>query len=602
MAGGFWTSPYNSSNAKSIRIKSILLSQGVFFAACLSAHAATFSGTSGPDTFVGSTANDIFFGFDGNDALFGDFFFDGPGFPDIEIPCKAGAGVEHQPVDGVTGATSLANDGFSDGSGDDTVIGDASARNFGEFQLNALAGTGAIFGGAGSDFSSALCFSDSGVLDLGEDSFAGGNGNDIFVGDADHGNIHPENVELDAGAGSAAMGRFSFYPHGPGGDGGNNNALQAFNDVVNFQWSFQGTKTLVGDVRGNAPAGSDDRLIASAGTGGRSGGNGGDMNTVSAFNDRLAGGTRENLIVGDDFRDGGSGAVLLVASAGAGGQDSLGGQGGSNNAVQAFSDVLRGMLRRDVIVGDALMDGSASDDLMFEIHAGFTQPGGGRGGVWNTVSAFNDDISGGLRDDTLIGEGWNKGSSEAIRVFVGGDSGNSGNSVRAFSDTIDGGQGADQIYGDFRFDGDVCDIDQFELVGALASQLFADRITAGLGFDIIHGGFGADTMTGGFGRDTYVYYEPDLTDLGGGMPVDLITDFFISGPSRDRFDMRPLLRCLGFDPGDAINDWLRVSGTDMEIDKDGPGAGFGFTKMITAPGLSGTTATGLVSSGNLLIP
>ena len=593
---------------------SSILAKGIFFSLFASAQAATIPGTSGPDILVGPTSNDVFLGFEGNDALYGDFFNDTPGFPDLEVPCTAGAATGNNGGNGGEIA-GLANDSFSDGEGDDTVIGDAFARNFGEFQLNALAGTGAYLGGGGGGGGNAAkCFSDAGELKNGEFPFAGGNGADLFVGDASSENTHSENTEIDAGAGSAAMGKFAFYPFtNGGGAGGNSNTLEAFNDIASFA-SALGRKRLIGDVYTKAPAGGQDRLIASAGSGAApfdgSNANGGHLNRISVFNDRLLGGVSGpvgNEIVGDDFIDGGSGDTLLVASAGAGGEAPGGGIGGSYNTLGAFWDQLGGNGGRDLLVGDALLGGGPTNEIKFVIHSGFSQPGGGAGGFGNTVVAFNDVLNGGFGADVIIGDAWNRGSVDSIKIVVGGDS---GNQLTGFQDIIDGGPAADLIYGDFRYDSDVCELDQFDLTGGFSGRdrLFADQIKGGTGPDRIHGGFGPDQMTGGANSDTYLYYGPDLAELGAGVPLDQITDFTWSGPlpGRDKLDLRPLLRCLGFDPGDVVADWLRISGgglaTFFEIDRDGPAGGFVFAPMISVPGLSGATATGLVASGQLLVP
>ncbi len=609
-------------HARIFRIKIVLLAQSALFAG---AHAATIPGAGGPDVLIGPPTNDIFFGLGGDDRLVGDLFSIGE---DIELPCRAGAGVEFQPVDGATGAgESLGNDAFSDGFGNDTVIGDAQIGDpqvvdgeFKDLHLFALAGTGAIFGGDGGDFNTAQCFSDSSECrdnPEGACFFLGGDGDDTWIGDVDHKAGLSAHVDLHAAAGSAALGRFAFFPPGDGGDGGDNNAVSAYNDIADFQFAT-GTKTLIGDVRGGSATGTDDQLLATAGSAGDSGGDGGDSNTVSAFNDRLVGGLtfgflspgQAQTIIGDDLREGGTGDVILVATAGAGGANPGGGDGGSFNAVQAFSDTLIARNGADTVVGDALLNAPGGDDLKFIVEAGLTKTGAG--GTVNNIAAFNDTIDGSTRGDILVGDGWRRGPAipDAVRIIVGGDA---GNNISAFRDAIDGGNGNDSIHGDLKYDANVCDIDQFDVTGGFngRSILFGDTINAGPGLNLVHGGFGADRMTGGTTRDTYVWYEPDITPLVGALPpVDLITNYVRIGPAfvRDRIDLAPILGCLGFSlaGGDLVTDWVRVSGTGaattLDLDRDGPGGSFAFAPIANIPGLSGVTATALFAAGDLSVP
>ncbi len=570
---------------------------------CVQASAAQFNGGPGTDILVGTFVDDTFRGGPGNDTLVGDFL--DSSVEDFSIPCRAGAGVESQAIDGPNGqTTSTLNDVFDDGPGNDLIIGDAGITvDFDEFQLFAGSGTGAKFGGAGGDFNSARCFADSNLLNFAEDSFRGGPGNDTFVGDAFYSNSQPEDLNLDAGAGSASMGQLSFYPYRQGGDGGDNNSLDAFGDFITFE-AVAGAKLLVGDAYSLTPRGSEDHLVATAGAGAQAGARGGNTNTVGAFNDQLRGGAGADRIYGDDFRSGGNGDALLVANAGSGGEGAAAGAGGANNTLQAFADQIAGNSGNDFIAGDAVLAGLATDNLGFVILTGFSQPGGGAGSSGNTVSAFQDSLSGGVGDDTIIGEGENVGDNESIRIMVAGDA---GNSVAAFGDAIDGGVGNDRLYGDFRYAPDACNIDAFDISGGANASVFSDRIRAGLGNDSIHGGFGADDMAGQGGRDTYLYFGPDLAEVaaGAGAPVDVIQDFQVTGPiaERDIFDLRPLLvSCHGLDipGGDNRNDWIRIVGTSLQVDLDGPGGAFGWVSILTAPSLAGTNVTFLRNNQNLV--
>ncbi len=119
-------------------------------------------------------------------------------------------------------------------------------------------------------------------------------------------------------------------------------------------------------------------MSAEAGSGGRGvnnfygdGGAGGSDNTVAAFDDRLTAGDDDDTIVGD-VRHAGSGSVSLSAKAGSGGDGTIysytegGGDGGVDNTVAAFNDRLTAGGGDDTIVGDVTHSGAGDIDLNAE--------------------------------------------------------------------------------------------------------------------------------------------------------------------------------------------------------------------------------------------
>jgi hypothetical protein len=558
-------------------------------------------------TIVGTPANESLVGTAAGDRMSGDSLLTNA--LDFAIGCRAGAGIENQTVNGanVQGAD-LGRDDLADLAGDDEIVGDVRIDgSFAEFQIYVLAGTGAIFGGAGGNFNGAHCHSDSNSFQLGATRYKGGAGLDTFVGDASYANTTSSDFNLDAGAGSAGMGRFSFYPYGPGGAGGDIKNALAFGDFIDFSASLLGAKTIVGDAMTSTGPGNDDTLVASAGSGSMApGGGGGNTNTLIAFGDNGVGAVAADRIIGDVFRIAGPGDVRLIVSAGSG---ELGTPGGANNFVRAFLDTLIGNGGADFLVGDALVQGTGGADLHFVIHSGDKTPANAASGSGNQSVAFNDNLAGGAGADMLIGEGENASDHDAVRFVIKGEN---VNTIRAFEDVIDGGGGADVIHGDLRYAGEACKItdvtDAFAVEGAFAgrSQLFGDDIHAGDSADIIHGGFGADTMRGDSGRDTFVYYAADLVPIASSLPpVDTIVRFDPQKFAGDVLDLRPLLSCLGFDHGDDPNQWLQLSGGQLKIDLDGPAGGFTPVPFINLPGVRGSVDS-LLAGGffgrNLYVP
>lgn len=525
---------------------------------------------------VGTLASEKLAGTKSNDVLVGDYYApaDPGGYArDMYVNCNPGNSMSGQKL--------LAmNDSFLERRGDDLVIGDFYVPSAGELYIGAVSGVGSSIYGDNGDGNTAECFND--VRKLGSQKIQ----NDkTFVGDV-YADFSTLEISVTASAGGVGLGNnsiiFSESLLTNSGAGGNNNQVFAFNDKSNSNGKVTGAQILVGDVYLTGPT-SEIGLAASAGSGGMGTAVGGHSNTVLAFKDTIRGGQGSDLIVGDYARQGPKDELELVVAAGAGGGswNDLGALGGNDNTTDGFSDDLFGRAGNDTIIGDAFSaGGTEQEEFVFTVLAGKSWSNAAAS-AGNFVAAFNDRIVGGDGHDTIVGDGWNENATHEIKVSIYSAS---GNTVNAFRDKLHGNKGKDTIHGDFKFDVDVCEIDQFEIHGVSSGTalLFADSIYGDNNDDVIHGGFGADTMSGGKGADTFLFYQPDLTDLGAGMPVDVITDF---GVGNDVIDLSPIFSqsCLGVDATD-INDYLRVNGAVIEIDVSGNGSTF--LPMISVPGLN----------------
>ncbi len=158
------------------------------------------------------------------------------------------------------------------------------------------------------------------------------------------------------------------------------------------------------------------------------GGDGGSGNSGAAFNDTVSAGSGDDIIVGDVARSG-DGDVDLSAEAGHGGAagdliyPTIAGSGGSSNAAAAFNDVISAGEDKDTVVGDVAHSGSGN--LSLSVLAGVGGRGGyvyyeegGSGGSDNTLEAFSDMIDGGVGDDTIVGDVRHTGATGTIALSV----------------------------------------------------------------------------------------------------------------------------------------------------------------------------------------
>jgi len=130
----------------------------------------------------------------------------------------------------------------------------------------------------------------------------------------------------------------------------------------------------------------------------------------------------------------------------------------------------------------------------------------------------------------------------------------------------------------------------------------------GNGNDTLDGGAGNDTLTGGDGYDIFVFGSLDGT-ANGGNGLDTITDFSTNKNTQlDTNEDTLNLSGIFSDSGVTIDlsnvtDYLHMNGTTLQIDRDGAGAGFALTNLVT---LTGTTITdadfaNLITSGQFVL-
>ena len=227
-----------------------------------------------------------------------------------------------------------------------------------------------------------------------------------------------------------------------------------------------------------------------------------------------------------------------------GGDDALTGDGGDN--------VIDGGPGNDQIYGqdgnDHLIGGSGNDTLM-----------GGDG---------DDVLDGGDGDDVLNGlAGADQLSGDAGHDRLFGYHGN---------DRLSGDDGNDQLFGGADHD-------------LLDGGAHEDRLSGEAGNDVLRGGAGNDTLSGGSGADRFVFD-------GVGQGVDAITDF----ASDDVLAIGAML--TGFSAGREA-EFVRLVGngtsTTVEVDHDGAANGSAYEAIAVLDGITGTTLTQLVSTGQI---
>ena len=394
--------------------------------------AFVLNGGAGNDTLTGGSGNDMLNGGAGNDSLVG-----GEGNDTL----SGGAG----------------NDTLSGGAGDDTLSGGA-----GKDSLNGGAGTDTVvettvdaamtltntqLTGNGTDqltkieraelTGSAVSNTlDASAFTLGNVTLLGGDGNDTLIGGAFTGAVDADgfNDSIDGGAGtdvarqSSAAIRQDFTTSSNVVTGAGNDLWRSI-ESLHFIVSGKAATTLdASQFTGNVTL---------------AGGSG---------NDRLIGGSRNNVLngnAGNDVLTGGDGADTLNGGVG---NDILVGNDGSDLLYgQAGNDTLRGSS------GDDRMFGDEGRDILY----------GGSG---------SDLMNGGEGSDVLTGEAGN--------------------------DTINGGVGNDAISGG--------NGDDF-LVGGLGN----DTILGGSGSDVLRSGGGANYLSGDNGNDQF-FASGSRIILGGG--------------------------------------------------------------------------------------
>jgi hypothetical protein len=353
---------------------------------------------------------------------------------------------------------------FSGTGDDDTLLGDVlHAGPDGSVSLTVAAGNAApgtvATGDSAADGGSATGFNDS---------LGGLGGDDLLAGDAAR-REGEGSVQLTA---SAGIGSLRSAPSGPdsiGEPGGDDSRLSGFNDTLD---GGDGANALIGDVERTGGGGAFSslnsvRLSVRVGepqgdaSTGLVDGDGGDRNQVAAFNDDLTGGTGDDLAVGEVRRSGGDAAVDLIVEAGGGGASSRGfpGDGGDDNAAEAFNDRFATGGGDDTIVGEVShTDGAGAVNLVAAAGTTVTTVlGGGSAGDGNRVDAFSDSADAGDGNNTLIGDVLRTGDGAAVRLEslagsgrpgVGPADGGNDSALRAYGDGLRAGSGEDLAVGD----------------------------------------------------------------------------------------------------------------------------------------------------------
>ena len=281
--------------------------------------------------------------------------------------------------------------------------------------------------------------------------------------------------------------------------------------------------------------------------------------------------------------------------AGAGNGGETGGRGGATNTVTAFNDDLNGGLGDDVLAGDLSVSRSDQSTISLTVRSGsdsysFVK----NGGLNNTVSAFNDVLAGGDGDDTLVGDlhYLDRPGMDQLRFTL---EGGPDDTIRAFQDSLDGGNGKDALYGDFFvIEGSWV---PFINLGDLAGKntLFSDTLNGGGGADVIAGGIGADVMTGGAGADRFVWYSHDLRDAPP-KTVDTIRDFSVE----DMLDLRPFFAGFNVSPDSKYLDLHRLG--DSTVLGLNTNVGPEYEDFVRLQGFTtDLTVQDMIDHGNLLI-
>jgi Ca2+-binding RTX toxin-like protein len=225
----------------------------------------------------------------------------------------------------------------------------------------------------------------------------------------------------------------------------NNNTFHAFNDTIT---SGGGDDTLVGDVwfEGNA---SDTNSVSLSLGNSANNFSQANNNSFSAFNDELTAGGGDNVLVGDVWFEGcaddDNSVGLSVRNSASSSSEANG------NSFNAFNDELTAGDGDDTLVGDVRFEGDAGDTNTVSLSVGnsaynFSQAND------NTFSAFNDTLAGGEGHNVLVGDVWFDGDADdsnsvtlSVWNYASSSSQANGNSFNAFNDVLIAGTGAETL-------------------------------------------------------------------------------------------------------------------------------------------------------------
>jgi Ca2+-binding RTX toxin-like protein len=506
-----------------------------------SSYGDTLTGDDGNNAIAGGTGNDVITGGTGNDWLMGDGGSDalvgGPGDDnllggvdnDSVSYTAAAAGVSADLTTNV--ATGDGNDLFDSiehltGSEfGDVLVGNASKNNIvgrdGNDEINGAAGNDFVLGGGGddvlagsagddsmtgqagidrADFEGSLAAVDVDLTYRGRGGTAVGEGNDLLIDFEDLGGSDFADVLTGDGGANTIYG-------GDGADvingGDANDELFGDRGADTINGGPGDDRAVGGD--GDDETGDDDTINGDEGDDVLDGEHGDDHLAGGPGNDRLLGG---DAPVGDDTLAGGPG------------DDFLAGEGGSDTATYAASEVA---VMANLATNSATGDGN--DELYVENLVG---------SPLNDLLVGDDGantISGGDGDDFVLGAAGNDLISGNVGhgVFVGGDG----------NDTFDGGSGNELLAGGpgtdtVRYHSAPSAVhaslttsvaaggagsDALSAIENLTGSPFNDTLSGHAGANVLNGGSGNDLLNGVAGND----------QLNGGNGVDTAT--YATAPS-----------------------------------------------------------------------
>ena len=511
----------------------------------------TIRGGSGDDVLSGGLDDDLIHGNAGDDVILGDnaLIVRDASYTvqRIETADESQSGVDvlfgdedDDIILGGAGGDTLRGDLEGGGSsiGTDIILGDNGVvvRNDGTDEANdvfsrshGIGGIDIIKGGDGDNIIIG------GALG---DSITGGLGNEIILGDGGRVTRDENDVITRVETEEDNVGGVDDIDGGAGKDvilGG------AEGDVIT---ALLGDNIILGDAgQVNLNSGSNDIFTTNPAVGGADeitgGGDGSNIIIGGAAGDTIKGGIGDDVVLGDGgkvTRDGNSVVrrVETIEDATGGVDDIDGGAGNDVILGGAEGDIITADLGGNIILGDAGEVNLNNTGLNSTNDIFTTSPDvggvdiitGGANAVGNIIigGAKGDSITGGLGNDTILGDGgrvFRDANSVVTRVVTGDKDGTTSDEDVPVGgvDTIDGGAGDDVILGGAEgdeisalFGNNIIlgDEGEVNLNNAGSNNIFttnpsdggADKITGGGdGSNIIIGGAKGDTIVGGIGDD-----------------------------------------------------------------------------------------------------
>ncbi len=581
----------------------------------------TLTGGAGVDTLIGLGGNDLFFVDNANDVVNGtgtvsssvdwDLSVNTTNADNLTLTGSAVVGygnADANTIIGTTGANDLrgfnsndviyadANDSVDGGAGNDTAVVafSASTTNFGWTGIENITLTGTALLNATGDGGDNILTGNSA-----KNTLDGGLGDDTYV-------ITTGDVIIDAGGNDTLIvgatytllaGMENIILTGTGNFNANGDAgvnILTGNSGKNTLDGHGGADTLIGGL------GDDTYIVDGSGA------------TVS----EASGQGRDTVRTAFDHVLAADVEILVLT-----GTAAVSGTGNADN------NTLTGNSAANTLDGgagaDLMMGGGGNDVFMVDDANDRVTDTSGTDTVFATDVSYTLGLN--IENLTLLGLGDNSATGNTLRnVLTGGD----GNNV------LDGGKGNDTMAGGFGNDtymvdavGDVVvedigggsdtvissvtytlghDVENLTLLGTLVTigtgnaldnvidgsqannRLYGrdgdDTVNGGFGNDILYGELGDDTLSGGTGIDTMYggdgadYFHFDASAL---TEVDVVRDYSLS--QGDVIDVVDVL--TGYDPGtDDINDFLRLSGSSVQVDMDGTGTD---ARWVTIAILSG---------------